>query len=168
MDVTHAIIPHFRENGKGLIINISSMGGIITFPLLSLYHSAKFAVEGFSEALSYELSAVNIGIKLIEPGSVQTNFGSTSIDSVPNAIPAYDDMISYYAENRPKLVKHVTTATANEVAEIIYKAANDGTKQFRYVVGGDAGFFIHGKTTNSDEYYIKLMNSYFLPPSTDQ
>ncbi|MED1798158.1 SDR family NAD(P)-dependent oxidoreductase [Brevibacillus porteri] len=75
INMTKAIVPHFRSNKEGLLINISSMGGKITFPTMSLYHSTKFAVEGFSEALSYELASQNIKVKLIEPGAIHTDFG---------------------------------------------------------------------------------------------
>src|ERR1700744_1454487 len=74
MDVTQAILPHFRGNGGGAIINVSSFGGIVALPFCSLYNSSKFAVEGFSEALSQELAPHNIAVKLVEPGGVQTNF----------------------------------------------------------------------------------------------
>ncbi|HEY0176631.1 MAG TPA: SDR family oxidoreductase [Pedobacter sp.] len=166
MAVTQAIIPHFREQGKGLIINLSSMGGRITIPLLSLYHSTKFAVEGFTEALSYELSALNVRVKLIEPGAAKTNFSTTSIDNVPNTIPEYDDMIKYYQENRPKITQHLSApnATQEEVAEVIYKAATDGTNQLRYIIGADADLYVNGRANSSDQEYFNLMNSYFLKP----
>jgi short-subunit dehydrogenase len=64
MEVTRAILPHFRKNKRGLIINVSSAGGIVTLPLMSVYLSTKFAIEGFSESLAYELSSQNIVVKL--------------------------------------------------------------------------------------------------------
>jgi short-subunit dehydrogenase len=67
MDVTRAILPHFRENKRGLIVNISSGAGIFTLPMISLYCASKFALEGFSEALAYELASQNIGVKLVVP-----------------------------------------------------------------------------------------------------
>ncbi|WP_179414633.1 SDR family oxidoreductase [Mucilaginibacter sp. E4BP6] len=164
MDVTQAIIPYFRERGSGLIINISSMGGRITIPLLSLYHSTKFAVEGFTEALSYELSAVNIRVKLIEPGGVRTNFGTTSIEEVPNGIQAYDEMIKYFQLNRPKVTQHMASpnATSEEVAEVIFQAATDDTNRLRYVIGKDAELYVNGRLNHNDQDYFELMNSYFL------
>jgi NAD(P)-dependent dehydrogenase (short-subunit alcohol dehydrogenase family) len=76
MDVTRALLPHFRANNNGLILNISSGAGMFTLPMLSLYCASKFALEGFSEALSYELSSQHITVKVIEPGGVvSTNFG---------------------------------------------------------------------------------------------
>ena len=79
MDVTRAILPHFRGNKAGVILNISSGAGIFTLPMLSLYSASKFALEGFSEALTYELAPLGITVKLIEPGGVvSTNFGKRS------------------------------------------------------------------------------------------
>jgi len=72
MQVTQAALPSFRAAGGGMIINISSFGGVIGMPFGSLYNSTKFAVEGFSEALSFELSALNILVKIIEPGAKVT------------------------------------------------------------------------------------------------
>ena len=70
MRVTREVIKHMRPNGGGTIIQISSMGGKITFPLYSIYHATKFAVEGFTESLQYELRQFNIKMKLIEPGPI--------------------------------------------------------------------------------------------------
>jgi len=80
IDTTKAVLPHFRANGAGVIVNISSLGGKMTFPLGSLYHGTKFAVEGFSEALSYELEPLGIRVKIVEPGGVDTDFGGRSFD----------------------------------------------------------------------------------------
>ena len=81
MDVTRALLPHFRNNKGGLIINVSSGAGVFTLPMLSLYCATKFALEGFSEALSYELASQNILVKIVEPGGVlSTNFEKRSGD----------------------------------------------------------------------------------------
>ena len=60
MDVTRAILPHFRANKGGGIINISSGAGVFTLPAISLYHASKFALEGWTESMSYELGIPNI------------------------------------------------------------------------------------------------------------
>ena len=80
IDVTQAVLPHFRKNRSGVFVNISSMGGKVTFPLLPLYHATKFAVEGFSESLSYELAPFGVKLKIVEPGGVSTDFGTRSLD----------------------------------------------------------------------------------------
>jgi len=74
MMVTQEIIPIFRAQKSGIVINISSVGGRMTFPLYSIYNASKWAVEGFSEALTYELRPFNIQIKIIEPGPIHTDF----------------------------------------------------------------------------------------------
>ena len=78
--VTKAILPHMRQQKSGIIANVSSVGGKITFPLGALYHGTKFAVEGISEALHYELEPLGIRVKIIEPGAIATDFGGRSFD----------------------------------------------------------------------------------------
>jgi short-subunit dehydrogenase len=79
-NTTRTFLKHFREKRKGVIVNISSMGSKIIFPLISTYHSTKFAVEGFTESLSYELDALGIKVKLVEPGNIATDFSGRSLD----------------------------------------------------------------------------------------
>ena len=64
MDVTKTIIPHFRQNKEGAIVNISSIGGQMTFALGTLYHGTKFAVEGISESLHYEMKELGVKVKI--------------------------------------------------------------------------------------------------------
>lgn len=80
LDVTKALLPHFRNNKSGMIINISSIGGKMTFPLGVLYHGTKFAVEGISESLKYELEQFGGKIKIVEPGAIATDFIGRSLD----------------------------------------------------------------------------------------
>ena len=68
LEVTKAVLPHMRGNTSGTIVNVSSIGGQMTFPLGALYHGTKFAVEGISEALHFELAAAGIKVKIVEPG----------------------------------------------------------------------------------------------------
>ena len=88
MNVTRAILPHFRAKKNGTIINTTSMGGLITFPLYSVYHSTKWALEGFMESLQFELKPFNIKIKNIEPGAIKTEF-ENAMDFV--SIKEYDN-----------------------------------------------------------------------------
>ena len=83
MDVTRAILPHFRANKSGGIINISSGAGVFTLPAISLYHASKFALEGWTESMSYELSALNIFVKSVLPhgGVDSTRFGERNMMS---------------------------------------------------------------------------------------
>lgn len=135
MNVIRAILPHFRQRRQGTIINVTSMGGLITFPIYSLYHSTKWAMEGFSESLAYELRPLGIKVKCIEPGAIKTDFNTRSQDLFTNdAITGYD-----------KYEKIVYANTQNEaakapgpeiIARTIFKAATDNSSRLRYAAGG--------------------------------
>lgn len=154
--MTKAMLPHFRSNQKGLLINISSMGGKVTFPTMSLYHSTKFAVEGFSESVSYELASQNIQVKLIEPGAINTDFGGRSMEFFYNDdLTDYKQFTAAFRAKLGEMEKQPTYASPPEmVAETIYQAATDGTSQFRYIVGDDAKMLIQMKETTDEEEYL--------------
>ncbi len=98
MNVTRAILPHFRQNRGGLILNIGSGAGVYALPMLSLYCASKFALEGFTESVAYELASQNVMVKMIEPGGVLgTNFGRRSgAESANNAVlPDYDAFVAH-------------------------------------------------------------------------
>lgn len=137
MEVTRAFLPHFRENKAGLFLNVSSIGGRVTFPFISLYHSTKWAVEGFTESISYELGELGIQVKLIEPGGVATDFGGRSMDmAMPDTLPDYAPSVQNFMaarENSP-----LAASTAESIAQGIYEATTDGKNQLRYLLGEDA------------------------------
>lgn len=161
--MTKAMLPHFRSNQEGLLINISSMGGRVTFPTMSLYHSSKFAVEGFSESVSYELASQNIRVKLIEPGAIKTDFGGRSMEFFFNdALTDYKGFTTAFRSKLGEMEKQPTYASPPEiVAETIYQAATDGTKQFRYVVGEDAKMLIHMKENTDEVEYLTNIAQHF-------
>jgi len=129
MKVTRAFIPFFREKKKGLFITITSIGGLVGFPLGSTYHATKWALEGWSESLSYELAQDNIGIKTVAPGGIVTDFGGRSLD-IGNH-PAYDEMMQkVFALFTPE-----SFSSAEEIAELVYEAATDGQNKITYVGG---------------------------------
>lgn len=130
MEVTRAILPHFRERRSGVIINVASMGGKMAFPIYSLYHSTKWAVEGFSDALQYELEPFNIRVKLIEPGPIKTDFYDRSPEIAKSDITAYDEFVNRLL---PKMSHAGEQGAPPEVvAETIYKAAIDPSRRLRY------------------------------------
>lgn len=141
MEVTRAILPHFRERKAGTIINVSSVGGRITFPLYSVYHGTKWAVEGFSESLQYELKPYNIRVKLIEPGAIKTDFYDRSQDLFQK-----DGLETYDAyENHVMAASQKAGANApgpRIVAKKIWQAANDGSRKLRYPVGPGSALYI--------------------------
>ncbi|HWV72248.1 MAG TPA: SDR family oxidoreductase [Pseudosphingobacterium sp.] len=158
--VTRAILPHFRANRSGTIINISSQGGLVGFPTMSLYHASKFALEGFSEAISHELLAQNILVKLIEPGSTATNNWSSFIFAKNEAIVDYDAVGKETLDN---WTKYDTDPSAPEdIANTIFLAANDKTDSLRYMVGKDTELY-YGMRQKGDRAFINYMRQRFIP-----
>ena len=141
LDVTKALLPHFRQNRDGIIINISSIGGKITFPLGALYHGTKFAIEGISESLSYELEAFNGKVKIVEPGAIATDFAGRSLDfNNDERLTEYQPLIGKVMSGLPALYQNASSAAV--IADVIYEAATDGTHQLRYTAGEDAKIVI--------------------------
>jgi NAD(P)-dependent dehydrogenase (short-subunit alcohol dehydrogenase family) len=161
--MTKAMLPHFRSHQEGMLINVSSMAGRVTFPTMSLYHSSKFAVEGFSESISYELASQNIQVKLIEPGAIRTDFGGRSMEFFFNdALTDYRPFTTAFRNKLSEMEKQPSYASPPEiVAETIYQAATDGTNQFRYVVGEDAKMLIHMKENTDETEYLTNIAQHF-------
>jgi short-subunit dehydrogenase len=134
MNVIKNILPHFRKNKNGTIINITSVGGRLTFPIYSVYHATKWAVEGFSESLHYELKPLGIKVKCVEPGPVKTDFYSRSQDLFKNGLlTEYDDYEQRCYQNTQQV--GITARSPEAVAKVIYKAATAKNYKLRYVVG---------------------------------
>ena len=140
LDVTRAILPHFRENKKGIIMNVSSMGGKMTFPLGSLYHGTKFAVEGISESLRYEVEQFGGRVKIIEPGSIATDFAGRSFDfNNDEKLSAYQNIVTKIMTAFPQMIKSASPTSV--VTNVIYEAATDGSNKLRYMAGKDAKLY---------------------------
>ena len=159
-DVTRAILPHFRANRSGLIMNVSSIGGRLTFPLISPYHATKWAVEGFSESLHYELEPLGIGVKIIEPGAIATDFGSRSMDfQHDEALTDYTPMVGALMANFETMLDPANMSTAEYCAEKIYNATTDGTNTLRYLVGPDAEQFYGARSTMPEADFFEMMKA---------
>ncbi|NNE68071.1 MAG: SDR family oxidoreductase [Pyrinomonadaceae bacterium] len=131
MNVCREILPYFRERGRGTIVNVASLGGRITFPLYSLYHATKWAVEGFSESLQHELRPFNIKVKIIEPGPIKTDFYERSMDfTSKEGLDAYNDYVGNLIPKYEKAGKNAPDGSL--VAEVIYNAVCDGSWKLRY------------------------------------
>lgn len=141
MRVTRAVLPHFRKNKSGVIVNVASMGGRIVFPFYSLYHGTKWAVEGFTESLRFEVEPLGIRVKIVEPGAIKTDFYDRSNDSTLSQSPKdYEKLALIGFKNMGKAGEEGTSPEA--VAKTIFKAASDGTSKLRYPVGPDARFLL--------------------------
>lgn len=135
--VTRAVLPAMRNQGSGTIINVASLGGLVSLPFFSLYNATKFAVVGFTESLAYELAPLGIRAKFIAPGGVATDFGSRS------QVRTFTDEPNAYSETLSKAMSALGArrnnySSASSIAEVIFKAASDGSGQVMYLAGQDA------------------------------
>jgi NADP-dependent 3-hydroxy acid dehydrogenase YdfG len=158
LDVTKVVLPHFRKNQSGTVVNISSIGGKMTFPLGALYHGTKFAVEGISEALSYELEHIGCKVKIVEPGMIKTDFGGRSLDFFnDDNLAEYQELVGKLVQSMEAFTQHASEASV--VAEVIYAAATDGTDQLRYTAGEDARMLMENRKKYSDAEFINGIKS---------
>ena len=153
LEVTKAVLPHMRENRAGTIINVSSIGGQITFPLGTLYHGTKFAVEGLSEALHYELEPLGIRVRIVEPGMIRTDFGGRSFDF------AMDESLPDYAPTAAAMGRLFGKLAANPsepalVAKVIWEAANESGDRLRFRAGADADELLDRRKRQDDATFI--------------
>lgn len=160
MNVLREILPYLREQRSGTIINVTSQGGRITFPTCSLYHATKFALEGFTEALSYELIPFGIKTRIIEPGSTATKFVGAA-EGTPGENKEYEKFIKTGLDN---WIKYDTmTSQPEEIAETIFKSAIDDSDQLRYISGEDAELYIGKLQNGNDQEYVDYMRLRFIP-----
>lgn len=156
ISIIQKVAPIMRKQGSGIIVNISSVAGKIGFPGSSAFISSKFALEGLSESLRYEMGQFGVKIIIIEPGVIQTNLFS----SMKIAEPKTD---SPYKEITEKVIRGVKMMAElgthpSEVAAAILKAIKEANPKPRYVVGNDAQMFLEAKKAKTDvefENYLK-------------
>ncbi len=158
--VTQAVLPTMRNQvGGGTIVNISSVGGQMSVPILSAYNSTKFALEGLSESLSYELGPFGIRVIIIEPGFIKTNIMNSSV----LAKKASGKKSPYYSSTQRieshfrSMMDNPESSTPEEVAKVILHAVTSGNPQLRFTVGNDAAAIIQAKRKMSEPDFINLI-----------
>ncbi len=151
------VAPIMRNQKTGTIVNISSVAGKIGFPGSPAYISSKFALEGLSECLRYELSPFGVNTIIIEPGVIKTNFfGSMKMPKNAKPDSPYKDITNKVVAG-VKMMAEMGTPP-KEVAEVIIKALNEKDPLPRYPVGNDALMFLEAKKMKTDiefENYLK-------------
>src|SRR5712692_1972252 len=157
---TKAFIPHFREKRAGLFINTTSIGGLITVPFNSIYHATKWALEGWSESMAFELNQFGIGMKIIEPGGMKTDFFTRSLDTGRH--PAYDALVDKVMSAITDPKQMATYSSPEQIAEVVYEAATDGKDQLRYVAGADGKAMYAMRLQMGDEAFRKAINQQFF------
>lgn len=156
-----SVIPIMRNQKSGKIVNITSMGGRVAVPLDSIYHGTKYALEGVSECIRYELGTFNIKIILVEPGAV----GSKFWDNIKMAEESKDALSPYH-----KIMDTVYTAFSKmaenvieslEVAKVIADAVTTDNPKFRYVIGKDANMILEKSKNTSDKEFEEFIKEQF-------
>jgi short-subunit dehydrogenase len=156
-----AIVAIFREQGGGLILNVSSCGGLLALPAISIYLSTKFAIEGFTESVSYELASQNIVVKMVEPGGGDTAFHARAAAEATGAggLRSYDAFLATAEAAIGRIA--VRMQSPKTISEVIYGAVTDGTRRLRYFAGEDVKQFVDARRTMSDEDYEVYMRGQF-------
>lgn len=155
------VSPIMRKQNSGVIVNISSVVGRMGLPGSPAYISTKFALEGLTECLRYELGQFGVKLTLIEPGVIKTNFFDSMKVPQTNADPKYKQMTDFMLSGL-KMMVQMGTAPA-QVAQTIIKAINDNEIQPRYVVGTDAAMFMEAKKMKTDLEFEKYMSKELFP-----
>jgi NAD(P)-dependent dehydrogenase (short-subunit alcohol dehydrogenase family) len=162
--VTQQVLPVMRKQNSGgsTIVNVSSVGGRIGIPVLSAYQSTKFALEGLSESMSYELEPFGIRVVIIEPGFIRTNI----INSSTSAEKALDSKSPYFSltqkvKNHFKSMMENASSPPEEVAKVILQAITSENPQLRYTVGNDAATIIQARMNMSDNEFKKMIMQNF-------
>jgi NAD(P)-dependent dehydrogenase (short-subunit alcohol dehydrogenase family) len=160
---TKAFIPHFRERRAGLFINTTSIGGRMTVPFNSIYHATKWALEGWSESMAFELSQFGIGIKTVEPGGMKTDFFARSFDTGRH--PAYEALVNKVMGIITDPKQMATYSSPEQIAEVVYEAATDGKDQLRYLAGADAKEIYATRMQLGEEAFRKAIAQQFFGES---
>ena len=145
--LARAALPHLRKQGGGRLMQLSSMGGHIAFPALSLYHTSKWAMEGFYESLAQEVAPFNIQTTLVEPGSALTSFGSAGLVNAPS-LDAYD--ATTVGETRRMLAAGAfpTPGDADKMAAAMIASVDQSPAPKRLLLGSDAYTLVHAALTD--------------------
>jgi len=154
---TQAVLPIMRRQKSGTIINISSGAGRFGFPGSSAYVSTKFAVEGLSESMSYELEQFGIKVVLVEPGVIKTNFTDGMVIARKSQDPksSYSQIIQKMVTGLEELMKN--GSPPDLVAKVVLDAAKNENPSLRYLAGNDVEQWLGTKKNMSDEEFYKMM-----------
>ncbi|MES2691481.1 MAG: SDR family NAD(P)-dependent oxidoreductase, partial [Bacteroidota bacterium] len=148
------LLPALKAVPQSTIVNVSSLCGLMAFPMLSMYHASKWALEGFSESLWYELEPLGVRVKLIEPGGIKENNYSVNVELVKEVSSDYEGLLNrvHHSEWFPSFTQ------PDEVAAAIYKASTDPSNRLRYRIGNDCELLLNERMDhmNGEQYIQKI------------
>ncbi|AXY73743.1 SDR family oxidoreductase [Paraflavitalea soli] len=154
--VTQAFIPYFKQRQQGLFITTTSLCGLVTYPLCSIYNASKWALEGWSESMSYELAQFGIGIKTIAPGGIKSNYMNV-MKIAQNE--AYDPLMKRMTEGFTDGTLMEFTEAEN-IAAVVYQSATDQQNKHTYPAGKDAERIYSKRLEEGPEIYRKRISHY--------
>lgn len=160
MRVTQAFIPSMRERRSGAIVTTTSVGGLVTFPFYSTYHATKWALEGWSESLGYELGQFGIRVRTVAPGGIATDFSGRSL--VVAEHPAYAEGMGRVTSVFRDPARAALRSTADKIAEDVYFAATDTADRATYVAGEDAKALYAQRLTAGIDPFRQVVRQRFL------
>ncbi|MFA6097636.1 MAG: SDR family oxidoreductase [Candidatus Paceibacterota bacterium] len=160
--VIQAVLPSMRKQKSGMIVNISSIGGLISMPVLSIYNASKFAVEALTESLRVELAPFGIKATAIEPGNMRTNFKKSVKAAQRSQIPssAYYDAMKCFEKNIDKITQNVDDPIL--VAKAVYEAISSENPKRGYLVGKGSSSLIALKRILPNRVFEKIVAKIFL------
>ena len=159
MRVTQAVLPIMRRQKSGIIVNVSSGAGLFGYPGGSAYVSTKFAVEGVSESMAYELEPFGIKVVLIEPGFIKTNFANAMVLAKKAQDPnsPYSEMMQRIQANSNEMAKNASSVDV--VSKAILEAVKSKNPNLRYPVGKDVEAWAANKKTMGDTEFHNMMQN---------
>jgi NAD(P)-dependent dehydrogenase (short-subunit alcohol dehydrogenase family) len=163
--VTQAVLPTMREQKNGIIVNISSIGGKMAMPLLSPYISTKFAVEGLSESIAYDLEPFGIKVVIIEPGAIKTHFDTGMIipqKGLDPSSPYFKSLQQFQSVVGPMLQNG---SLPGVVAKVVLEAVTSQNPNLRYTAGDDAAFLAQKRKELSDPDFKKFVSEFLSKTS---
>jgi NAD(P)-dependent dehydrogenase (short-subunit alcohol dehydrogenase family) len=155
--VTQAVLPIMRKQKSGIIVNISSGAGRFGLPGSSAYVSTKFAIEGMSESMAYELEPFGIKVVLVEPGVIRTNFFNSTLTAKKSQNPnsPYSQLLQSVVTNFERLMDD--GSSPDVVAKVVLRAITSENPNLRYLAGNDVETWMQSKRSMSDEEFHKMM-----------
>lgn len=137
MAMTQAVLPQLRARRSGVVVNVTSSATLKPFPLVAAYTASKTAIEGFTASLAHELAAFNIRVKLVQPGyGPNTRFAQNGASRMQGLIP---ETYAPFAQSIfAALTQTSAVTTASDVAEVVWRAANDASSRLQFPAGADA------------------------------
>ena len=164
--VSQAVLPIMRKQKSGIVVNISSAAGRFGYPGGSAYVSTKYAIEGLSESMAYELEPFGIRVALVEPGVIKTNFVNSIVAAKKSKDPnsPYAQLMQNVATSFQHMLE--SGSSPDVVAKEVLKAVTSKNPSLRYFTGKDVETWMEAKRNMSDEEFYKMMKQDMMKQST--